>query len=491
MRQFYTKCQIQTPAPYVSRLLDKAMYQSNLIGKKVLENSFGEGNILCEIVHRYIQDGLKRDVTLETIKVGMEKDIIGYEVDPSCIRFCRNRLDKLAHQYGITNVDWDLRNRDFLKDSIGQVDFIIGNPPYITYHDLQEEEREYLKSHFHSCKKGRFDYYYAFIEQSLAWLKPTGKLVYLVPYALLTNKFAGTLRRMLSDHLKEIVDFRYMNVFGQVMCTPVSIIYQNNKQIDMINLTEEKKGVTQQISKKSLVMGVLSAKVSDTRTDGETDMLALSNIICVNNSVATLKNNVFIIPVTQQDDSFYYLNGFKIEKDITRPAVSPKSIALRKNMQIIFPYKYRKNEVTPIPEEKLKNEYPNAYQYLLFHKEELIKRSLSKNINWYEFGRRQALDIVAQPKLIMSNVVTKKLHVHFVPENTVPYAGLCITLKKMSNCNKISINHLEKIRSILLKEDFLKFLTNNGTPTIGKSLRISVRDIQSYPLCIDDKFTIT
>ena len=87
MRQFYTKCQIQTPAPYVSRLLDKAMYQSNLIGKKVLENSFGEGNILCEIVHRYIQDGLKRDVTLETIKVGLEKDIIGYEVDPSCIGF--------------------------------------------------------------------------------------------------------------------------------------------------------------------------------------------------------------------------------------------------------------------------------------------------------------------------------------------------------------------------------------------------------------------
>lgn len=490
MRQFYTKCQIQTPAPYVSRLLDQAMYQSNLIGKKVLENSFGEGNILCEIVHRYIQDGLKREATLETIKVGLEKDIIGYEVDPSCIRFCRNRLDKLAHKYGITNVDWDLRNRDFLKDSIAQVDFIIGNPPYITYHDLQEEERSYLKSYFHSCEKGRFDYYYAFIEQSLAWLKPTGNLVYLVPYALLTNKFAGTVRRMLSDHLKEIVDFRYMNVFGQVMCTPVSIVYQNDKQVAMIDLIEEKIGLTQQISKESFIVGDLSAQVHDTRFDSREDMLTLDDVICVNNSVATLKNSVFIIPAIQQDDMFYYLNEFKIEKNLTLPAVSPKSIALQKSLRIIFPYRYKKNKITPISEEELKSEYPNAYQYLLSHKEELINRSLSKNVNWYEFGRRQALDIVAQPKLIMSNVVTKRIHVHLVPENTVPYAGLCITLKKISNHHKISIEYLEKIRSILSKEDFLKFLMNNGTPTIGKSLRISVRDIQAYPLNIDDEFTI-
>lgn len=490
MRQFYTKCQIQTPALYVGRLLDQAMYQSNLIGKKVLENSFGQGNILCEIVHRYIQDGLKRDVTLETIKMGLEKDIIGYEVDPSCIGLCRNRLDKLVQQYGITNVDWDLRNRDFLKDSIAQVDFIIGNPPYITYHDLQEEERLYLKSHFHSCEKGRFDYYYAFIEQSLAWLKPTGNLVYLVPYALLTNKFAETVRRMLSDHLKEIVDFRYMNVFGQVMCTPVSIVYQNDKQVAMIDLTEEKIGLKQQISKERFIVGDLSAQVYDTRFDSRKDMLALDDVICVNNSVATLKNSIFIIPATRQDDTFYYLDKFKIEKNLTLPAVSPKSIALQKNLRIIFPYRYRKNKLTPISEEELKKEYPNAYQYLLSHKEELINRCLSKNVNWYEFGRRQALDIVDQPKLIMSNVVTKRLHVHLVPENTVPYAGLCITLKKMSDCNKISIKHLEKIRSILLKEDFLKFLTNNGTPTIGKSLRISVRDIQAYPLNIDDEFTI-
>ena len=31
--------------------------------------------------------------------------------------------------------------------------------------------------------------------------------------------------------------------------------------------------------------------------------------------------------------------------------------------------------------------------------------------------------------LIMPNVITKKNHIHLVSANTIPYAGLCITVK--------------------------------------------------------------
>lgn len=488
MRKSYTKCQIQTPALYVSRLLDQAGYRSDLIGKKILENSFGEGNVLYEIVRRYIQDGLKRNIALEKIRVGLTNDIIGYETDSSCVKLCYDRLNNLVHRYGITDIDWDLRNCNFLKASTDQVDFIIGNPPYITYHDLQEGERRYLKEHFCSCEKGRFDYYYAFIERSLTWLKPMGKLVYLVPYGLLTNKFAETVRKMLSNHLEEVVDFRYMSVFKQVMCTPVSIVYQNGVSTDTINLTKEKIGVTRQISKMSFIAGDLSAEISNDKINNKTDMLTLGDVISVNNSVATLNNGIFIFSAEQEDTDFYYINGFKVEKSITFSGVSPRSIALQKNMRVIFPYRYEKAKVTPISENELKHKYPNAYQYLLTHKKELEKRSLPKNINWYEFGRRQALEIIFRPKLIISNIITKRIHVHFVPENIVPYAGLCITLKNMSRCQKKSMNRLEKIKSILLKEEFFRFLMSNGTPTAGRSLRISVRDIQLYPL--RDEFSI-
>ena len=43
-------CQVQTPKEYVIDMLDYVGYENHLYGKRVLENSCGEGNILCEIV---------------------------------------------------------------------------------------------------------------------------------------------------------------------------------------------------------------------------------------------------------------------------------------------------------------------------------------------------------------------------------------------------------------------------------------------------------
>lgn len=46
-------CQIPTPIQYVKTMLDYAGYQKGLYGKKILENSCGEGNVLCEIAREH------------------------------------------------------------------------------------------------------------------------------------------------------------------------------------------------------------------------------------------------------------------------------------------------------------------------------------------------------------------------------------------------------------------------------------------------------
>ena len=43
------KCQIFTPAEKVSRMLDMAGYADDLFGKKVLENSCGDGEFLVQL----------------------------------------------------------------------------------------------------------------------------------------------------------------------------------------------------------------------------------------------------------------------------------------------------------------------------------------------------------------------------------------------------------------------------------------------------------
>lgn len=75
-----SNCQIPTPQEYVIHMLDYIGYSKKLYGKRVLENSCGEGNILLEIVTRYIEDAKKEKYSLDDIKVGLNRDIVAYEV---------------------------------------------------------------------------------------------------------------------------------------------------------------------------------------------------------------------------------------------------------------------------------------------------------------------------------------------------------------------------------------------------------------------------
>ena len=209
-----SNCQIPTPQKYVQQMLDYVDYSKKLYGKKVLENSCGEGNILLEVVKRYIESAKSEKHSAEEIKNGLNKDIEAYEIDKECIEKCKNRLNKLAASYGIEGIEWNIKNNDFLKEDVqNRYDFIIGNPPYITYHDMDDSQREFLKKSFSTCNNGRFDYCYAFIEASLKTLKNRGKMVYLVPCSIMTNKFAGDLRVKLSKYITEIYDYRTIKIF--------------------------------------------------------------------------------------------------------------------------------------------------------------------------------------------------------------------------------------------------------------------------------------
>lgn len=77
------KCQKFTPPWMVEKMLDLANYKRNIVGKKVLESSFGSGNFLESIVSRYIRDGESRGLSRAEIGFGLANDIYGFEIDKS------------------------------------------------------------------------------------------------------------------------------------------------------------------------------------------------------------------------------------------------------------------------------------------------------------------------------------------------------------------------------------------------------------------------
>lgn len=147
------KCQVFTPVGYVKELLDGVGYTNNLYGRKVLENSCGDGNILLAIVERYIDDARTSGISNVEIGVGLSRDIYGVEIDPVQHDKCIRNLDKLAVSKGLKKIAWNILNDDYLKWKCNdKFQYIVGNPPYITYQELVEDERIYLRENYSTCQ---------------------------------------------------------------------------------------------------------------------------------------------------------------------------------------------------------------------------------------------------------------------------------------------------------------------------------------------------
>ena len=155
-------CQVFTPIENVKELLDWCEYIDDLYGKKIMENSCGDGHILKEIVKRYIENCLKNGISKARIEKGLSNDIYGIEYDKLQYKKCLKNLDNIANEYQLRKINWkNIKNEDALLNLYeDKFDYVVGNPPYIKYKSLSLEDREYIREKFETCKKGKFDYCY-------------------------------------------------------------------------------------------------------------------------------------------------------------------------------------------------------------------------------------------------------------------------------------------------------------------------------------------
>ena len=219
------KCQVFTPQNYVKELLNSVGYISGLMGQRLLENSCGDGNILEEVVLRYIKDCKRNRISASAISVGLSKDIVGIEVDKKHYEICIRKLNLILDKEKIPRLSWQIYNEDFLRmTDLGKFQFIIGNPPYITYSEINKTDQVYLKRTFNSCKKGKFDYSYAFIEQSINLLSDNGKMSYLVPNSIFKTVYGYELRKVILPHIVEIKEYSQKKIFDTVLVKSAIII---------------------------------------------------------------------------------------------------------------------------------------------------------------------------------------------------------------------------------------------------------------------------
>lgn len=461
------KCQIFTPKKQVEKMLDLALYTKNLYGKKFLENSCGDGEILAQAVVRYIEDCQRKRFSKKKIKSGLENDFIAYEVDKNRIEECKIKLDAIAEKYKITEVSWNIRCEDYIasKSNIA-FDFIVGNPPYIAYPDLPANVQTYLKENFESCKKGKFDYSYAFIEKSYLELKKKGSLVYIIPNNIFKNVFADALRKIIKDDLYSIDDFPSEKIFENVLVSPAIIcIVKGNATSDLLYRVS---GAEKEINK---------VKLENKWIFDDNNICAgkrIGDYFKVSSSVATLLNDAFILKNGNIKDGFYEFDNHKIEASLIRKAASPKNKKYNKSTEyIIFPYFYDdEGKLQHYSEEQMYINYPYAMKFLETHKEKLQARDADKNAKWFEYGRSQALQNINQKLILISSVISDCTEPYMLDIDEVPYSGLYII--------PISNMTLDSLLPILKSSEFKKHIKSTGVCVSGTSKRISPKDIENY-----------
>lgn len=462
------KSQVFTPEDIAVQMLDLIEYREGLFGKKILEDSFGSGNILTLIVKRYVEDCLGKNYSLTDIKIGLERDIYGVEINPKLYQDTIKRLNDLMLEYQIKGVQWNLLNANiFSLEWKAKFDYIVSNPPYIKYHELTLEEREYLKLKFNSCRLGNFDYYYAFIENAQNMLTKNGKMVHLIPNSIFKNVYANTLRSMIKGSISFIRSYKDKEVFKGVLVSPVMILVDKSNKSKIVGYQNDEGSIVN-IDKE--ILGEKWIFHNEIKLPKKKERFG--DYFTVAMPVATLLNEAFILKNVVDIGSFYRLEGNDLEKEVIRKAASPKGMSKGKEEYIIYPYYYENDKLRRYDESIFRRKFPNVSKYLETYNERLNKRKSSKNVQWFEYGRTQALANLNQPKLLISTVITNTVKVYELDKDTIPYAGCFIIAKENQS--------LEDAKKILLSNDFIKYINLIGTTTTRNSIRVTAKDIENF-----------
>lgn len=272
-------------------MLDLLGYRKSVYGKKILENSCGEGNILCLVVERYIQNAYEEGYSREAIVLGLESDIYGAEIVKTTYDKCIENLDNIAKKYDLGKVRWNIFYGDVLARPFNiKFEYVIGNPPYISYRNLEKEVRDFIKKEYITCKNGKPDYCYAFIENAIQYLDSNGKMVYLVPNSIYKNVYAQNLRKLIKKYLVEIKDYPNQKLFDNAMTSSTIMFLRKGEYAEVVDYNNVPKKEQITIAKKKLYGKWIFENSQENHSK-----IRFGDLFQASMAIATQRNKVFVV----------------------------------------------------------------------------------------------------------------------------------------------------------------------------------------------------
>jgi methylase of polypeptide subunit release factors len=438
---------------------------------KNLDPSCGCGAFLIGLTDYYKKtfDKPVKSIIKENI---FGSDILAYNIHRTKLLLT---IYALQHDEILEESDFNLFHQDSLKaDWNLSFDTVVGNPPYVKFQDLSDENRNYLAKNWTTVEGGTFNLYFAFFELGYKLLKPTGRLGYITPNNYFTSLAGEAMRRFFQQKkcVTRIIDFTHKKVFDAQTYTALTFL--NKQENEAITFDRIKNGYTPQdflpLANGSLnyLKDLNVKKWRLLKTDEQKNITTIETIgtpigklfdICV--GIATLKDEVFFIDGRNEKKGYFIKTTnkgtFEIEKEITKPVYKISDFKTQEEVEqntrrIICPYTIKGNTATPISESEFKKRFPKCYAYLLSEKEVLLSRDKGK-VNFepfYVWGRTQGLTKTG--KKILNPTFSQTPRFLLINEEDAYFTnGYGTYFRKQENKNFLfddSINPISKIENM-------------------------------------------
>lgn len=455
--------QVFTPQGIVSSILDYSLYDGEkILGKHIIDNSCGNGAFLKEIVIRYIAAAVSAGLSKERIKADLQTYIHGIDNDRNAYEGCLQTLDETAAKFDINGVAWDVRFASALSlhDFDGRMDYVVGNPPYVRVHNLDESYDEVKRFRF--TQGGMTDLYLAFFELGFEMLAPHGTLAYITPSSWLNSVAAANMRQYIytKKNLVEITDLGHFQAFdGATAYTMISLFRKDYCNSEFDYFTYNGNDDTRTF--------ISTLRLKDIYTDGyfylgsNEELKKLCEVrnahparyVSVKNGFATLADNVFIgddIPSSH----------------ITIPIVKAST---GKRTKCLFPYDKKGK---PLSKDDLFSE-PCLKAHFLANKDLLLK-GREEYDGWYLFGRTQALNDVFKRKLSVNTLVRTERDFKLIELEAGEgiYSGLYV----IPNADIA----FSSIKQIIASPEFVSYIKVLKKYKSGGYYTFNTKDLESY-----------
>lgn len=427
-------------------------------------------------------------------------DIASYSIDRTRILLSLYAIEKgedfdylPINLYTANSLTFDWNSIEIVQEN-GGFDVIIGNPPYVSASKISQESKDAL-CNWSVTRTGKTDLYIPFFQIALECLNDNGVLGYITVNNFYRSVNGRAFRAYVSFYGYDfkIIDFGAEQVFkGRSTYTCICIISKNVGDVKYIKTLSSSLSKIVESDYTILPYNMLdnhegwllqSLDVASNIKRIEGCGKPLGKVFNIKNGFATLKNEVYVLNVVKQDQDYYYTQTkkgevFKIEKLICRDVIKPNTlkheIELNEKIEkLIFPYTSSSQGLEIIPEDKLKNEFPMAYEYLLAHMETLKKRDKGAREYdaWYAFGRTQALNISGY-KLLFPYIADAPYFVISDNKDLLFYNGYALVSD--------DLRKLKIAQKILQSNVFWYYIKNSSKPYGGDYYALAKNYVKDF-----------